>query len=190
MMEYKGYTAKIEFDDDAGLFHGEVLHTRDVITFQGTSVEELRAAFSDSIEDYLEFCASRGEDPEKPFSGRFLVRVEPALHRDVAVAAARAGESLNSWVSGCLERATTPAPALHKIALAMLSTAATSHTIEYSKRITSNLLIDFDRWNDCTKQRRANEFAPQEKLVHRQSLDPRDVADRTLFTKRGYASVS
>ena len=108
MMEYKGYSAKIEFDNEAGLFHGQVLHTRDVITFQGTSVETLRAAFADSVDDYLDFCASRGEEPERPFSGRFLVRVDRSLHRQVAIAAGHAGESLNAWVIGCLECATMP----------------------------------------------------------------------------------
>ena len=65
MMEYKGYIGRVELDDEAGLFHGEVINTRDVITFQGTSVEELRQAFADSIEDYLEFCKERGEEPDR-----------------------------------------------------------------------------------------------------------------------------
>ena len=64
-MNYKGYEARVELDDEAGVFHGEVINTRDVITFQGSSVEELKQAFEDSVDDYLEFCASRGEDPEK-----------------------------------------------------------------------------------------------------------------------------
>ena len=63
MMEYKGYLAQVEFDDEASLFHGEVINIRDVITFQGQSVDELRQAFEDSVEDYLEFCAERGEQP-------------------------------------------------------------------------------------------------------------------------------
>ncbi len=66
MMKYKGYEAKVNFDDEAGLFHGEVIDLRDVVTFQGTSVEELRVAFRDSIDDYLDFCASRGEQPAQP----------------------------------------------------------------------------------------------------------------------------
>ena len=59
MMEYKGYIGKVEFDDDAGIFHGEVINVRDVITFQGESVQEIRQAFQDSVEDYLAFCASQ-----------------------------------------------------------------------------------------------------------------------------------
>ena len=63
---YKGYRGCAEFDEEAGVFHGEVLNTRDVITFEGQSVEELRKAFRESVDDYLEFCATLGEQPEKP----------------------------------------------------------------------------------------------------------------------------
>lgn len=98
MMTYKGYSGHVEFDDEAGLFHGEVLDTRDVITFQGTSVEELTQAFRDSIDDYLEFCAKRGEEPDKPFSGRVMLRVPPALHRRAYAQARREGKSLNQWI--------------------------------------------------------------------------------------------
>ena len=80
MMKYKGYAGMVIFDDEAGIFHGEVVNTRDVITFQGTCVEELRQAFNDSVDDYLEFCAERGEEPEKPFSGQFVTRVSPDAH--------------------------------------------------------------------------------------------------------------
>ena len=104
-MTYKGYEAIIEFDDEAELFHGEVMSLRDVITFQGRSVVELKDAFRDSIEDYLAFCRERGEEPEKPFSGQFVVRIEPGLHREAATAARRAGLSLNKWVAKALERA-------------------------------------------------------------------------------------
>jgi predicted HicB family RNase H-like nuclease len=106
MMEYKGYVAKVEFDNEAGIFHGQVLNIRDVITFQGRSVDELRQEFANSVEDYLEFCAERGEAPEKPFSGRFMVRLTPELHRSVAIAASHDGLSINSWVARALQEAT------------------------------------------------------------------------------------
>jgi predicted HicB family RNase H-like nuclease len=105
MMTYKGYTGHVEFDDEAKLFHGDVLDTRDVITFQGTSVEELTTAFHDSVDDYLEFCAQRGEEPEKPFSGRVMLRVPPALHRRVFAQARREGKSLNQWIVDRLKEA-------------------------------------------------------------------------------------
>src|SRR5215216_7048408 len=98
VLEYKGYTGRVEFDDEAMLFQGEVIGLRDVVTFQGTSVEELEEAFRDSVDDYLEFCAERGEEPDKQFSGRFVLRLPPQLHRDIYVRAQREGKSLNLWI--------------------------------------------------------------------------------------------
>jgi predicted HicB family RNase H-like nuclease len=69
MMEYKGYCGKFEFDDEAGIYHGEVIKARDVITFQGTSVAQVTEAFRESVDDYLAFCAARGEEPDKRCSG-------------------------------------------------------------------------------------------------------------------------
>ena len=105
MMEYKGYIGKVEFDDEAGIFHGEVINTRDVITFQGESVDELKKAFHGSVDDYLAFCASRGEVPDKPFSGQFVTRIPPELHRQVNLAASISGKSLNAWVVEQLQAA-------------------------------------------------------------------------------------
>lgn len=104
-MTYQGYEAIIEYDEEAELFHGEVMNLRDVITFQGQSVGDLKKAFAESVEDYLAFCQERGEAPEKPYSGQFVVRVAPPLHRAVALAARKAGQSLNKWVAASLERA-------------------------------------------------------------------------------------
>lgn len=105
LMHYKGYEALVEFDEEAELFHGEVINLRDVITFQGTSAAELKLALAESIEDYLDFCRERGEEPEKPFSGQFMVRTEPSLHKEITLAARKAGMSLNKWVSLALEKA-------------------------------------------------------------------------------------
>ena len=102
MMEYKGYFAKVEFDDEANTFHGEIINLRDVITFEGETVEELRKTFHDSVEDYLEFCAERGENPEKPYSGKFIVRVDPGLHKIIAIQAKMTGKSLNAWMNETL----------------------------------------------------------------------------------------
>lgn len=103
-MHYKGYEAVIEFDEDAEIFHGEIVNLRDVITFQGASASSLKKAFAESIEDYLAFCKERGEELEKPFSGQFVVRAEPVLHKAISGAARRAGVSLNKWVITTLER--------------------------------------------------------------------------------------
>ena len=98
MMEYKGYIGVVEFDDEASIFHGDVVNTRDVITFQGKSVAEITKAFRESVDDYLQFCKERGEESEKPFSGRLVLRMEPKLHRALAVAARREKKSLNSLI--------------------------------------------------------------------------------------------
>jgi predicted HicB family RNase H-like nuclease len=99
MMSYKGYIARVEFDADANILHGEVINTRDLITFQGDTVARVKRAFHESVDDYLAFCESRGESPDKPFSGRFITRISPDLHREINVAAALAGKSLNAWVA-------------------------------------------------------------------------------------------
>ena len=105
MMEYKGYFAKVDFDDDANIFHGEVINLRDVITFEGENVRELKQAFQDSVDDYLAFCTERGEDPEKPYSGKFVVRLEPELHKNITIEARKKGKSLNVWVKDVISKA-------------------------------------------------------------------------------------
>ncbi len=102
MLEYKGYLGKVDFDDEAEIFHGEVINLKDVITFQGRSVSELQKAFKGSINDYLEFCAERNESPEKPLSGNFTLRIDPELHRMIYLQARIFNKSLNSWVAEVL----------------------------------------------------------------------------------------
>jgi len=104
-MSYNGYQAAIEFDEEAELFHGEVAGLRDGITFQGKSVAELKQAFKQSVDDYLAFCQERDEEPERSFSGRFVVRTSPAAHRQAALMAKRHGVSLNTWVTTAIETA-------------------------------------------------------------------------------------
>lgn len=106
MMEYHGYRATVNLDSDAGVFHGEVVDTRDVIIFEGTSVEQLDREFRTSIDDYLAVCAERGRSPDKPFSGRIALRVSPAVHRAATAAANAEGTSLNSWIARTVEAAT------------------------------------------------------------------------------------
>jgi predicted HicB family RNase H-like nuclease len=97
-MKYKGYEGSITFDEDAEIFHGEVVNTRDVITFQGRSVTELKKAFKESVDDYLEFCAKKGQKPEKPFSGNLVIRIDPELHRKLAMQAKKKKKSLNAYI--------------------------------------------------------------------------------------------
>ena len=105
MMEYKGYRAVVSFDYDGGVFHGEVVDTRDVIFFEGTSVTQLHEEFQFSVDDYLTVCAERGREPDKPFSGKIPLRIRPDVHRAATAAAKAEGKSLNAWISEAVERA-------------------------------------------------------------------------------------
>ncbi len=103
-MKYKGYHGQVNYDEDAKLSHGEVLGLRDVITFQGTSVDELEQAFKDSVDEYLEFCNELGRAPEKPFSGKLILRLPPEVHERAAYQAKCNGVSLNSWIKQGIEQ--------------------------------------------------------------------------------------
>ena len=103
LRDYKGYTGTYEIDEERSVLVGWVEGLSDVITFEGRTVEELVRAFHDSVDDYLAFCAEQNRPPEKPYSGRFVVRVPPDLHRAAAAAARNAGISLNAWVTARLE---------------------------------------------------------------------------------------
>ena len=105
-MTYMGYTAKFEYDDECETFLGEVIDLNDIITFQGNSVDELRLAFHESVDAYIEYCAEIGESPEKPFSGKFSLRISKELHRAAAVQASMLGMSLNGFVERVLEENT------------------------------------------------------------------------------------
>lgn len=105
-MEYKGYTGTVQFDEEAEIFHGEIINLKDVITFQSTSVEGLKREFQESINDYVEFCRDRNEEPEKPFSGKLTLRLDPELHRKVHMRSKQENKSLNNWITEVLDQVT------------------------------------------------------------------------------------
>ena len=94
----------VEFEEVSAVLFGRVIGLRDVITFQGESVAEVTQAFHDSVDDYLEFCAERGESPEKPYSGQFVLRLNPQLHRELANLAQVRSMSLNALIESILEK--------------------------------------------------------------------------------------
>lgn len=102
MIDYKGYTGVFEFDPSIDAFHGRIVGLQDVVTFQGSSLDELRREMAESVEDYLEFCGEVGKKPEKPYRGEFLVRTTPELHRAAAIEAEASGMSLNAWVEATI----------------------------------------------------------------------------------------
>lgn len=103
MLKYKNYAGVVEYDAEGKIFTGEVVGLRDVITFQGRTPEELEDSFRESIDFYLEMCARDHVSPQKPFSGRFNVRLDPELHRQLALRAVQEKVSLNDWVIHTLE---------------------------------------------------------------------------------------
>jgi predicted HicB family RNase H-like nuclease len=103
MMKYKGYTGKVEYDDEAEVFYGEVIGLRDVVTFKGHSVRELQKSFRESIDEYLDFCIRMNKAPDVPASGRLILRIPPELHSRAAVTAKAEGRSLNTWVADAVK---------------------------------------------------------------------------------------
>ncbi|MBY0352997.1 type II toxin-antitoxin system HicB family antitoxin [Candidatus Babeliales bacterium] len=104
LMHYKGYYGHVTFDNEAEIFHGEVIGLKDVITFQGKSVQELNKAFKDSVNDYLAWCQERNEKPEKTFSGNLRIRIPAELHAILTNEAASHGLSLNSYIIEKLQK--------------------------------------------------------------------------------------
>ena len=103
MIEYKGYFGKTEYDDEAEIFHGEVIGLRDIITFRGASVKKLQKSFRESINDYLAFCERIGKTPEIHASGKMILRIPPELHSRAAIIAKSEGRSLNTWVADAVK---------------------------------------------------------------------------------------
>lgn len=106
-MTYKGYAARIEFDAEDRIFVGHLAGIRDSVAFHGETVNELETAFRESVDGYLVACEKLGQEPNKPFSGRVLLRLTPEAHAAAAVAAKVSGKSLNQWAAEALTHAAT-----------------------------------------------------------------------------------
>jgi len=104
-MTYKGYVARIEFDERDDIFVGRILGVRDIISFHADTVAELRTEFHAAVEDYLSDCAEQGIAPEKPASGKVMLRIRPDVHAAAAIAAQSTGKSLNQWANDVFARA-------------------------------------------------------------------------------------
>ena len=107
MMKYKGYYAKSNVDEEAGIIYGEALTTQDMITFQAENVKDLWKEFKKSIDVYLDVCKEYGKGPEKPFTGDFRLRMPSHIHKGVTICARKEGKSLNKWINEKLEEVVT-----------------------------------------------------------------------------------
>jgi predicted HicB family RNase H-like nuclease len=103
-MTYRGYFAKINFDERDGIFWGKVIGIKDSLTFEGETVAQLTEDFHSAINHYLADCKQNGRIPDKPYSGKLTLRVSPGIHAEIAAAAAHAGKSLNKWVADTLNQ--------------------------------------------------------------------------------------
>jgi predicted HicB family RNase H-like nuclease len=104
-MTYKEYAARIEYSDEDGCFIGHIAGIKDVIGFHAETVKELRAAFEEAVDDYLATCTKLGRAPQKPYSGKLMLRVPPEVHARAAMMAQAHGVSINQWASDVLAHA-------------------------------------------------------------------------------------
>lgn len=104
-MTYKGYGARVEYDAQDRIFAGRLAGIEDIVTFHGTTVDELELAFHEAVDHYLETSVRLGRNPQKPYSGNLMLRVPPDVHAKVAVAAELAGKSINQWAADVLDNA-------------------------------------------------------------------------------------
>ena len=105
-MTHKGYTARVEYDERDNIFVGRLLGIRTIISFHGETVDQLRKEFETAVDDYIADCKSQGVPPEKPASGKILLRIPPEVHGAALVAAQASGKSLNQWATEVLQEAT------------------------------------------------------------------------------------
>ena len=103
-LTYKGYFAKINFDERDSIFWGKVIGIKDSITFEGETVAQLAEDLHNAIDHYLGDCKKEERTPAKPYSGKLTLRISPGIHAEIAAAAAHAGKSLNKWVADTLDQ--------------------------------------------------------------------------------------
>jgi len=104
-MQYKGYSAIVRYSSEDACLVGHIAGINDLVGFHGDSVEEVRKAFEESVDFYLDSCAKMGHEPNKPYSGRVTLRLPPDLHAKLAVQAEMEGRSLNNWMVAVLDKA-------------------------------------------------------------------------------------
>ena len=111
VMNYKGFSARIEFDAEDEIFVGRLAGVDDVVGFHADTVEDLKLAFHGTVDDYVETCRKLGREPWKSYSGKVMFRVAPEVHARAAMAAELSGKSLNQWAEEVLAKASEDIPA-------------------------------------------------------------------------------
>lgn len=117
VLSYKGYYGDVNYSSEDDVFHGKLIGISDLVTFEGNSVKELKKAFRDSVDDYLDFCKELGQEPDKTYKGSFNIRISPELHRQAARYAAVNNMSLNEFVKYAIDKMISKPAGLKKVRL-------------------------------------------------------------------------
>jgi predicted HicB family RNase H-like nuclease len=104
ILNYKGYTGSVEYSEEDEIFYGKIEFITDTVLYEGSSVAELKKSFQEAVEDYIEACSEIGKEPQKPFKGRILTRINPELHKKAALIALQKRISLNKFVEKAIKR--------------------------------------------------------------------------------------
>lgn len=110
VLQYKNYVASVHFSAEDEVFHGRISGINDLVSFEGTTVSELKDAFYEAVEDYIETCKKIGKDPEKTYKGTFNVRIPADLHRKAAREAKLKNMSLNDFVRHAIDQLLSKPP--------------------------------------------------------------------------------
>lgn len=146
LLQYKNYTATLEYDADAEIFFGRILHIDDSISFQGAGIAELKAAMRDAVEDYIETCRELGKQPGKPYSGTLSLRIPPELHKNASQAAVKQRKSLNEWIGDAMQKDL-------ELPVSKISIEAYHKTIsKFSETNNKLLLSTFSKQPICVEQ--------------------------------------
>lgn len=105
ILQYKGFFGSVEISIEDDVLYGKLLYVNDLVTYEANTTSELKQAFEESVDDYLDFCAAHNKEPEKPFKGSFNVRISPELHKAAAIEAEKKGITLNQFVQQSIEYA-------------------------------------------------------------------------------------
>jgi len=115
IIKYKDYLASVQFSAEDEVFYGKILGINDLVNFEGTTVKELKKAFSEAVDDYLNSCKKIGKNPDKTYKGSFNIRIPQELHRKAAINAALKNMSLNDFVRYAIDFTLTQSGNSHKL---------------------------------------------------------------------------
>jgi len=104
-LEYKGYYGSVDYNKECKCLYGKVPRmTKDLILYEGNTVEELENDFKNAIDSYLEGCEELGIKPRRAYNGVLNIRIPSDIHGRVAMYAKNNGTSINAFIRDSIER--------------------------------------------------------------------------------------